>query len=442
MYDSNKPHSFGDTGHTDPRTDIVSFDLSSSALRATSPSDQAGSTLAGFFCTNYAPVTPNAALATSFGEFLTFQFDPRSWMWVYGSLLPMTGGTGSEMSTQTVLPRTLPHPRDNALLRESSSAPVFLYQGGAPFWVPDPTQLSHFGGWSAVCTVPDGTLPAFLGAPADDTLIREFSSAKVFRITLGVPVPATTAAAADIRTVPDGAISAMLLDKIAFSVPRLTVGRSATGTIALKSPWPDADLKVKLDCTPGGFVTVPATVTIPKNSLSANFPITTSTIVLPSSPLPLQFGATLQTAMIAAMLPLQIPRITTMSVCPPVNTAGGSAIGTVSIEIPYAADLTLTVRSSSPTFATAPANVTIPKGATSVQFTVNSPASTAVFPTMSVTIYASVQDASASVTIQVKPSVVLGTLQSLVLSPASVHAGGTATGIVTLENAVVSTLIG
>jgi hypothetical protein len=55
---------------------------------------------------------------------------------------------------------------------------------------------------------------------------------------------------------------------------------------------------------------------------------------------------------------------------------------------------------------------------------------------MSVTIYASVQDASASVTIQVKPSVVLGTLQSLVLSPASVHAGGTATGIVTLENAV------
>jgi len=145
VYDSNKPHSFGDTGHTDPRTDIVSFDLSGSALRATSPSDQAGSTLAGFFCTNYAPVTPNAALATSFGEFLTFQFDPRSWMWVYGSLLPMTGGTGSEMSTQTVLPRTLPHPRDNALLRESSSAPVFLYQGGAPFWVPDPTQLSHWG---------------------------------------------------------------------------------------------------------------------------------------------------------------------------------------------------------------------------------------------------------------------------------------------------------
>jgi hypothetical protein len=363
-------------------------------------------------------------------------------MSAYGAVLPVAnaaelttlGGTAAGvMVADLPLPTNVPRPRDNALLREHSAAPVFLYQGGAPFWVPDPAQLMHFGGWDAVRVVPDGTLHAFMGPPANGTLLREFSSSKVFQVSAGAFVPSAVTSSADIRVVPDGAISAALLDRISFSVSRLTIGRSATGTVSLKSPWPDADLVVKLACSPGGFVSIPATVTIPKNALSASFAISSTSMVLPASPLPLQFTAALPTAMIAASLPLQSPRIVNLSVTPATITAGANATGTVTIEVPYAADLTVTLHSSVPSFASVPASVTIPKGGTTAHFTVTAPANPAAFPTMTVRIDAAALDAAATTTIYVKPSVVLGTLGSFSLNPTTVHAGGTSTGTVTLE---------
>jgi hypothetical protein len=363
-------------------------------------------------------------------------------MTAYGAVLPVAtaaelvtlGGTAAGvMPADPPLPTSVPRPRDNALLREHSAAPVFLYQGGAPFWVPDPAQLMHFGGWDAVRVVPDGTLHAFMGAPANGTLLREFSSSKVFQITAGTPVPSAITSSADIRVVPDGSLSATLLDRISFSVSRLTIGRSATGTVSLRSPWSDSDLVVNLTCSPGGFVSVPATVTIPRNSLSASFAISSTSIVLPASPLPLQFTAALANAMISASLPLQSPRIANLTVTPTTVTAGGNATGTVAIEVPYAADLTVTLHSSVPSFASVPASVPISNGGTVAHFTVTTPANPAAFPTMTVRIDAAALDAAANTTIYVKPSVTVGTLRTFSISPASVHAGARATGTVTLE---------
>jgi hypothetical protein len=287
-----------------------------------------------------------------------------------------------------------------------------------------------------VRVVPDGTLNAFMGAPADGTLLREFSSKRVFRIATGVPVLTTITSGADVRVVPDGAIAGLLLDKITFSVPRITIGRSATGTISLKSAWTDSDLSVKLTCAPAGYASVPATVTISKGSTSATFVITTPSVVLPASPMPILFTAMLGNNVVVAPVPLQIPRIVNLSVTPATITAGTSGAGSVTLELPYAADLIVALQSFSPSFASVPATVTIPKGALSAQFTVTASASSAAFATMTVTIQAAVQDTALTSTVQVKSSVILGTLKTLTLSPASVHSGGSVTGSVTLEAAV------
>lgn len=76
-------------------------------------------------------------------------------------------------------------PRDGALLRERSSSPVYLYAGGAPFHVPDPTWLERFGGDGAVRIVPDGSLSAFVQPPDDGTLVREWPDTKVYVVENG-----------------------------------------------------------------------------------------------------------------------------------------------------------------------------------------------------------------------------------------------------------------
>ena len=177
VYDSNSPHQYGDTRH-----DTVTLDFTGSKLVATTPSDF-GTTLAGFFVSKYTQAAPPAGLAPSFGQFLSFTGDLRTWFCAYGSRMPaaaptevaiLGGNAASVLATGTTfVAKIATRPRDGALLREHSSAPVYLYQGGAPFFVPNPTVLGSFGGWPAVRVVPDFGLAGFAASPADDgTLLR------------------------------------------------------------------------------------------------------------------------------------------------------------------------------------------------------------------------------------------------------------------------------
>ena len=221
VYDSNTPMQYGATDN--PSSYTVTLDFTGPSLVATSPSDF-GDTLAGFFCTFYVPLPPLAALATSFGQFVGWPGDPSSYITAYGARMPIAGaaelaalgGTTGDVRAATAAPTTAPRPRDNALLRERSSAPVFLYEGGSPFQVPDPTWLDRFGGPRAVRVVSDGSLTAFAGLPDENTLLREWSAPEVFRIMGGqrrwVPNPAELAKFGgfpSVRIVPDGALAAI-----------------------------------------------------------------------------------------------------------------------------------------------------------------------------------------------------------------------------------------
>jgi hypothetical protein len=219
VYDCNSPHQYGETGD-----DVITLNFNGSALVATSPSDRPGGTLVGFFCSNYAFTPPPPGLAPGYGQFLRWTSDPRTFMVTEGARLPVSGAaelaalgaTPADVRMPGVgLPAGL-RPRDGALLRERSAAPVFLYAGGAPFQIPDPDWLMRFGGWEAVRVVPDGTLAAFTGLPAQGTLLREWSDARIYVIQGGQRQWLRTGAGVSqfgglqaVRVVPDGALAAI-----------------------------------------------------------------------------------------------------------------------------------------------------------------------------------------------------------------------------------------
>jgi hypothetical protein len=103
---------------------------------------------------------------------------------------------------------------DGSVVRETSRPEVYVVQGGAKFWIPDPAVLLSFGGWAAVRVVPDGELAAegIGDIPVDNTLLKELNDPVVWRIENGekrwVVSPTVLARYggwAAVRLVPDGA---------------------------------------------------------------------------------------------------------------------------------------------------------------------------------------------------------------------------------------------
>ncbi|WP_018500775.1 trypsin-like serine protease [Parafrankia discariae] len=75
---------------------------------------------------------------------------------------------------------------DGALLKEASTAWVYVSYGGAKFRIPDQAAFNALGfSWSAIRTVPNGTLAQIPSVPQDGTLLREFSHPNVYRVERG-----------------------------------------------------------------------------------------------------------------------------------------------------------------------------------------------------------------------------------------------------------------
>jgi hypothetical protein len=75
---------------------------------------------------------------------------------------------------------------DGSVLREQSTAPVYVIFGGAKFQIPNPTVLAQlYGGWGNVVVVPDQSLDAVPTTPRDGTVLREADHAEVWLIEAG-----------------------------------------------------------------------------------------------------------------------------------------------------------------------------------------------------------------------------------------------------------------
>jgi hypothetical protein len=106
---------------------------------------------------------------------------------------------------------------DGTVYREESRPEVYVIFGRAKFWIPSPDVLEqHYGGWGAVQLVPDGALAAVPSIPRDGTVLRELSSAPVYVVQGGlrhwIPSPEALELYGGwgaVREVPDGALAAI-----------------------------------------------------------------------------------------------------------------------------------------------------------------------------------------------------------------------------------------
>jgi hypothetical protein len=104
---------------------------------------------------------------------------------------------------------------DGTLLKEQNNPAIFVIFGGAKFFIPDPATFEALGfDWARVRTIPDGALAAVGNLPHDGTVLRELSSAAVFVIIGGqkswIPDPDVLrrfGGWAVVRVVPDGSLA-------------------------------------------------------------------------------------------------------------------------------------------------------------------------------------------------------------------------------------------
>jgi hypothetical protein len=129
------------------------------------------------------------------------------------------------------------------------------------------------------------------------------------------------------------------------------------------------------------------------------------------------------------------PALTGVAVSPSSVTGGVGAVGQVSLSAPAAADGAVVALASNQAAVTVPASVAVPAGASAASFAITT---SAVGSTTVATVSASYAGVGKSTTLSVQPAAAPG-LASLVLQPARVVGGRTATGTVTLTVAAPGT---
>ena len=147
-------------------------------------------------------------------------------------------------------------------------------------------------------------------------------------------------------------------------------GTSAIGTVTLTGPAASPGAVVTLSSGSPSQASVPATVTVPTNQLSAMFLITTAlSSVVASIPITASYGGT--SIWVDFRVTPTVRRAT--RVVPPRPVIGGGNSATFSVEIDQPAPPAGTVvslTSSAPSAATVPVSVTVPSGAISAPFVV------------------------------------------------------------------------
>jgi hypothetical protein len=305
----------------------------------------------------------------------------------------------------------------------------------------DPTSV--VGGSSAT-----GGLSLSGPAPAGGAVVMLSSSNLAVQVPATVTVPANAAAAtfavtsdavgaSTVVTVTgtyNGAsVSATLtvnppsLTSLILSPNVLVGGGTSTGIVMLSSAAPAGGAVVSLS-SDRTAATVPATVTVPEDSTSANFTINTTGVG--TSTLATITG-TYAGSVQSSTLTVNPPGVLSLALNPDSVVGGSTATGTVTLTAPApAGGLSVGLSSSNTSAAQVPASVTVAANATTATFTIST---TPVGAYASLTITASTATSSQSAGFTVTPAPVL--IESVVLNPNDLVGGTPSTGTVTLSGA-------
>lgn len=203
-------------------------------------------------------------------------------------------------------------------------------------------------------------------------------------------------------------------------------GNGLTGTVSLTAPAPSpAGRNVTLRSS-SSLVQVAGSVTVPAGAVSADFPITTSSI--PAGALNVSITASTANATRTATLrldPANAPRLTSIGVTPASLKGGGIATGTVTLSTTAPTAGTTVGLSSDNSAAQVPASVDVSSRQSSATFQIPT---SVVASAQKANITATFGSDSQTASLNVNPAI------ALALAPNPVAAGTAVTGTVTLGN--------
>lgn len=229
---------------------------------------------------------------------------------------------------------------------------------------------------SAVAAVPASvTVPA--GAASANFTVSTSAVTATTVVTISAAVDDAAKSSSLLVNPPPPATT---LSSVSLSPTSVAAGNTSTGTVTLSAPAPAGGAVVTLSSGNTALATVPASVTVAAGATSANFTVSTSSVLPPTY-------VSISVAILASnggatayqYLQLTLPAAATLSSLSlePASVSGGAAAtGTVVLSAPApAGGAAVALSSSNPAVVTVPATATVPAGATSANFTVSTSSS-------------------------------------------------------------------
>jgi len=344
------------------------------------------------------PTTPGAFqrnLAGQFDAFVT-KLRPDGSGLVYSTYLcgsSDAGGSGADRGWAVAV--------DSA-----GSAHVTGDTGSANFPLASPVQAAYGGGSADVFVTkldPTGSAPAFstfLGGELTDqgkgvaveaagaVYVTGVTSSFQFPTTGGAFQPANAGGLqhhddAFVAKISGTGSASVWLSALALSPSLVTAGGTSVGTVTLSAPAPAGGAVVALSTGRPDIAIVPPTVTVPAGAVSASFTIATTSSLggwtgRAGAIITASFGGVDRSQLLEVDYPAAAASLSGLTVNPASVTGGTAATGTVTLSGPApAGGLVVSLSSGNTAVARVPASVTVPAGATSVNFTVTTTAVTA-----------------------------------------------------------------
>jgi hypothetical protein len=160
------------------------------------------------------------------------------------------------------------------------------------------------------------------------------------------------------------------LSSLSLNPTSVVGGNSSTGTVTLTAPAPSGGFVVNLSSSNTSVATVPSSVTVPAGATSANFTVSTRAVSSTTSvTITASAGGVSRTATLTVN-PSPSVTLQSLTISPTSVWGGSTATGTVTLSGPAPAGGAVVQLRSNSNRASVPSSITIPAGATSARFTI------------------------------------------------------------------------
>ncbi|MDR3687786.1 MAG: PQQ-binding-like beta-propeller repeat protein [Fimbriimonas sp.] len=263
------------------------------------------------------------------------------------------------------------------------------------------------------------TVPPFVIVPSGSSSATFTVSTQAVLSTITATITATSGSKNDTAVL---AVVPPSVSSVSVSPTSVTGGASSTGTVTLTGPAQVGGDQVLLSSSDTN-ATVPTSVVIPAGSSTGTFTITTVPV---KAAVTASIIASIGTSSASTTLTINPPKLSSLSLSPKAVVGGNPSTATITLTGPAPSGGYVVATSSVNPNATTPGLVTIPEGATSTTFTVNTDGVPQVIITEIDVVY-STQTVGDTLTIN------LTSLKGLAVSPNIVTGGTSSTGTVTLD---------